>query len=64
MTMKDLLDRYGPTIAVIAVLALLIVVMPDDRAGPGSDVSAVGTAPTDVATTSDQPVDGGAESAG
>ena len=43
MTVKDLLDRYGPTIAVIAVLALLIVVIPDSQ--QPSSVESLGTGP-------------------
>ena len=40
MTFKDFFDRYGPTMAVIAVLALLVVVIPDGSdGGTGSEQS-------------------------
>lgn len=43
LTLRDVLDRYGPTVAVVAVLALLVVIMPgDDRP---ETVAAGGDAP-------------------
>ena len=39
MTFKDFFDRYGPTLAVIAVLALLVVVIPDGGSGAGGPTS-------------------------
>ncbi|MBI2168626.1 MAG: hypothetical protein HYU28_03870 [Actinobacteria bacterium] len=42
LTVRDLFDRYGPTIAVVAALALLIVVMPGN--GKDDQVVANGSA--------------------
>lgn len=54
MTLKDFFDRYGPTVAVIAVLALLVVVIPDGGDGGGSPTSidaGSGTTPSGLAST-------------
>ena len=59
MTLKDLFDRYGPSLAVVAVLALLVIAIPDGDGndasevatrGPGASVGVGGAAASDAAT--------------
>src|SRR5688572_5878043 len=44
LTMKEVLDRYGPTIAVVIVLAALVLLMPGNSSGGGGDTQTVGAA--------------------
>lgn len=69
LTVRDLFDRYGPTIAVVAALALLVVVMPGNdggdevaagRSGPASVLGEEVTSPSvDGVVTGAGPATGG-----
>ena len=54
LTMKELMDRYGPTLAVVVVLAALVLLMPGNSSG-GDDAQSV---------SSTGPVAGGTAGAG
>lgn len=56
MTLKEFLDRYGPTVAIVTMVVVLGVLLPGNTKGGGSNVSAGGTVPigtSDGTTTSE-----------
>ncbi len=42
MTLREVLDRYGPTLALIAAIVILVAVFPSSRSEPGGSVLTAG----------------------